>query len=469
MKLARNSGNTALEGELFKKDLLRALYSDFLEDLASTQHSFSISSLWSRISPSGNIYRLNGLNQSRLRHCADLGNQLDDLQQEYQELLGGDTCTPQERAAKLIGALANTKVLGGGAGCDEEFGLSPQATTGFPPLQEFLGDKVDCVFLFQCPGDEDAYRSWYAAQVIGFTCLCIQTWGPILIVISLWFDPKNYLREGSPFSGRLAPFDILCPTRPAADWAAIIMGVLFISFLVHQLKNYSRSEVLDVQKFGRLMAYDSYWSAAASMVNAWCVFWNLIALPLAFWKMETAYNILLGALSLLFLFNLDDLSGAAGSLLGTTDKEFRRAICWHYSLLSQCPITLKDLVNPSATSVNDFWQIAFAEQGRLLRADSKAHGVAETRIAAVADDEQTLLKAAQSFEELIVQQRFSAQGATYRLPSAATGFQVAVWRGIIWILHIMHMAIPLVYVLINKPCPTNQSAHPPGHGHHLQK
>eukprot|EP00930_Biecheleria_cincta_P019931 TRINITY_DN15091_c0_g1_i1.p1 TRINITY_DN15091_c0_g1~~TRINITY_DN15091_c0_g1_i1.p1 ORF type:complete len:324 (-),score=33.41 TRINITY_DN15091_c0_g1_i1:12-983(-) len=323
--------------------------------------------------------------------------------------------------------------------------------------------------MLHCPGDEDAYRSWYAAQVIGLTCLCIQTWGPVLIVLSLWYDPKNYLREGSELWGRLAPSNMLCPSRPAGDWAAIVMGVLFISFLLHQLKTYSKGEVLDVQKFGRLMAYDSHWSVAASMVNAWCVIWNLIALPLAFWKMETAYNILLGALSLIFLFNLDDLSGAAGSLLGTTDKEFRRTICWHYSLLSQCPITLKDLVNQSATSVDEFWQIAFAEQGRLLCADEKARGIAETRIATIEDDEQTPLKVAKRFDELIVQQRFSAQGPTYRLPSAATGFQVAVWRGILWILHIMHVVIPLLYVLINKPCPAGQPTNSQGHGHHHQK
>ena len=39
---------------------------------------------------------------------------------------------------------------------------------------------------------------------------------------------------------------------------------------------------------------------------------------------------ILGSWGILFMFNMDDLSGMAGEILGSSDKEFQRSLCWNY-------------------------------------------------------------------------------------------------------------------------------------------
>ena len=41
-------------------------------------------------------------------------------------------------------------------------------------------------------------------------------------------------------------------------------------------------------------------------------------------------EVILGSWGLLFMFNLDDLSGVAGEILGSTDDQFQRCLCWNY-------------------------------------------------------------------------------------------------------------------------------------------
>ena len=41
-------------------------------------------------------------------------------------------------------------------------------------------------------------------------------------------------------------------------------------------------------------------------------------------------QVILGSWGLLFMFNLDDLTGVAGEILGSSDDQFQRCLCWNY-------------------------------------------------------------------------------------------------------------------------------------------
>lgn len=49
------------------------------------------------------------------------------------------------------------------------------------------------------------------------------------------------------------------------------------------------------------------------------------------WTYNQAWiEVILGSWGLLFMFNLDDLTGIAGQVLGSNDLEFQRSLCWTY-------------------------------------------------------------------------------------------------------------------------------------------
>eukprot|EP00931_Biecheleriopsis_adriatica_P055472 TRINITY_DN32808_c0_g1_i1.p1 TRINITY_DN32808_c0_g1~~TRINITY_DN32808_c0_g1_i1.p1 ORF type:complete len:494 (+),score=103.04 TRINITY_DN32808_c0_g1_i1:65-1546(+) len=490
MKLVKSVQKaSALEGQLHQRHPHRCFYQDVLEDVAGMKYAFNLSALWERIAPSGNIYRLNSLQQSRFRHCENLYAQLEDLAEEYQNLLGGSSTKLEQRCAALLESLKATKVdlfLVGKEAENADLEMPIEKTTGFPPLREFLAERVTSGWFTYLPESEASSAAWQMSRRVGYMVFIVQLLGPVLIVLGTWKRPTNYLSEPLATWERLTPRNIFCETHSLQDWCTILMGVMFSFFVVTQLLNSASSELNDAEKFRRLLPYDSVWPFI-NFVNAWCVLWNIVSLPLAFWAMESAQAVVLGALGVLFLYNLDDLAGAAGSILGTSDSEFRRGICWHYALISHCPVRLKDVVNPDAKSAEDFWQITLNSTGLLAARPSSATGppstMAPTRLALSAQNdsnEQTPLLAdqkrsswvpdaanAQDFEQLRVRVRFSEEGGAYELPSTGGHFQVAVWQFIVFVLRVLQVLLPLFYFVVNKPCAAPVTHQSQSHGHNV--
>lgn len=115
---------------------------------------------------------------------------------------------------------------------------------------------------------------------------------------------------------------------------------------------------------------------------------------------------------------------------------------------------LKDVVNPQATSAQDFWSFTLTDKSiRNTRSEEKANAL--TRVAA---SEQTplLVKSGgdrlPSMDSMRVAMRFSSTGFVYNLPSANTATAAALWRTIVYLLRLMQVLLPLFFFVVNKPC-----------------
>ncbi|CAE7309701.1 ndor1 [Symbiodinium natans] len=451
MKLASSLQKTsALEKHFHTKHPLRLFYRDVLDEVDGCKGSFDLSAVWARLAPSGNIYRLNALQEVRLRHCADLQAQLREIAEEFAQTLGG---TPQERYDLLIASLKETKVDLDEAYENAEKGweLDSFKTTGFPPLEEFLVGNVHSSF-FVVPTEQGAWKDWCTAKLVGCMVAVVQILGPVMVVLSLWQDPTNYLQHPIDTLERISISSVFCAERDMGEWCTILMGVVFSFFVVVQLLNYATEELEDAFKFGRLAGCSSFWAFAGGYINAWCVMWNILVLPVSFWKLTHASQVVLNAMTILFMFNLDDLTGTAGAVLGTSDTLFRRGLCWNYALLSQCPVDLRDVVNPKATSAADFWQLRLTATALQ---STRASRNAETRVAPF---EQTPLLASQSghgapsLEQMRVSMRFTKDGSVYHLPSMNSSVQAGLWQLLVWILRLLQVLMPAFYFIVNKPC-----------------
>lgn len=460
MKLAKSIQKaSALETHFQNRHPFHLMYKDVLDEVEEARGHFDLANVWSHLAPAGNIYRLNGLHQMRLAHCADLQSQLRDVAEERAELLGRDRSL-EERCDLLLQALKTTKVglALGKTQKDTELGWDDQVlqTDGFPVLEEFLAEKVGG-WPIVAPLTPSSWESWWSAQLVGWIVALVQTIGPVLVVLGLWEGNTNYLHDPVSTWQRLSVSSILCPNRPLSDWCTILMGVMFSFFVVVQLLNYAASELEDVWKYGRLAGCTSFWSIVGGYINAWCVLWNIVALPLSFWRMERATDVILGSWGLLFMFNLDDLTGIAGQVLGSNDLEFQRSLCWTYALLSQCPVELKDVVNPEAQNVEELWSFTLTDESiRSTRCEDQSN--APTRVAA-SEKTPLLAKAAEnrvpSMDNMRAVMRFSARGYNYHLPSNNTTMLASIWQLIVYWLRLMQVLLPLLFFIVNKPCPAD--------------
>ncbi|CAJ1424121.1 unnamed protein product [Effrenium voratum] len=241
---------------------------DVLDEVAETRAHFDLGNVWSHLAPGGNVYRLISLQQMRLAHCADLQAQLEDLAEEYAQLLGKDQ-PPLERRNALLLALQQTQVVLTKKGKDEEASWDDEVlqTKGFPPLEEFLVGDVSSIWPY-APRDPRARQSWFTAHVVAIMVAVVQTLGPMMVVLSLWEDPSNYLRTPLATLERLSVANVFCETRPVSDWCTIVMGVIFSFFVVVQLLNYALQELEDVGKDGRLAGCTSIWQFAGEISRA---------------------------------------------------------------------------------------------------------------------------------------------------------------------------------------------------------
>lgn len=453
MKLAKSIQKaSALETHFQNRHPFHLMYKDVLDEVEEARGHFDLANVWSHLAPAGNIYRLNGLHQMRLAHCADLQSQLRDVAEERAELLGRDRSL-EERCDLLLQALKTTKVglALGKTQKDTELGWDDQVlqTDGFPVLEEFLAEKVGG-WPIVAPLTPSSWESWWSAQLVGWIVALVQTIGPVLVVLGLWEGNTNYLHDPVSTWQRLSVSSILCPNRPLSDWCTILMGVMFSFFVVVQLLNYAASELEDVWKYGRLAGCTSFWSIVGGYINAWCVLWNIVALPLSFWRMERATDVILGSWGLLFMFNLDDLTGIAGQVLGSNDLEFQRSLCWTYALLSQCPVELKDVVNPEAQNVEELWSFTLTDESiRSTRCEDQSN--APTRVAA-SEKTPLLAKAAEnrvpSMDNMRAVMRFSARGYNYHLPSNNTTMLASIWQLIVYWLRLMQVLLPLFFFIV---------------------
>merc|ERR1719158_695449 len=108
-----------------------------------------------------------------------------------------------------------------------------------------------------------------------------------------------------------------------------------------------------------------FWYILGNVTNAMCCLTTVIMVPLLFWEEGSPTSTAMDSLTALFIFMLDDFAGYASQYIGISDTDFQRAAAWQKALLSQCPVSLNDLIDPRGQSAAELWRIGFSESGQL--------------------------------------------------------------------------------------------------------
>lgn len=394
--------------------------------------------LWCEIAPTGNIYRYNGYVAERRRQCEDLRNQLTEIADEVVGVLGENT-TNEERVEMLIKALAQANAHG----CPSKQGPDVETPTpGFPPLQEFVDEQVARYGPLIVPVDPGAWNHWRKCMAVTFFVFIIQILAPSLVFMNRWRMKSNYMRDPQRLWHRLTLAEALCFGGSVQEQLTTVMGVAFIFIIVFFVRLYVEEEKENSKKSSRLPT-DPFWMTVGIIANMCCCLVTVCAVPLLFWSEETPTNIVLDAMTMLFIFRLDDLSELLGPLVGYTDNEFQRIVAWNAALLAQCPVHVRDLVNMEARTIEDLWFIKFNSVGHLLKAPGPGRDATEceTRLSLCPSEASQLLKGEGS-SEMSQMRYFITREKSTIFPSAWNQLLRTLWSAIDMVLLVFQFVLP---------------------------
>lgn len=418
---------------------LPGLYQQTLSEqrkMKTSDHPLFHIRLWGNVAPSGNIYRLNALIAERLKHSHDLWDQLREIAGAKSKLSG----MPQEGdkeacAVALYEALQTTKVKN----CPTADSESAKNMAGFKPLDEFLGTKVTSSLGLLLPEDEDEQSAYKKNLFVSLVIMSIQLLAPLLIFVNQWTSETNFMLDGY-FWSKFEPRELFCLTDTLTEALTMFMGVLFLILVNIVIRSYVDCEISNLEKQCRL-CLSRWWTLPNALANAWCCVMTVLVLPLLFWSELRPTDIVLDALGLLFIFTIDDLAGDAMAYLERDDTDFQRMAVWHTAFLSQCPVAVSDLINPSATSLQDVWQIRYNADGKLLKAGTDQP--CQTRLH-TDSDERT------SITEENVSMRYHKNRTENRLIGHVD--YLALWSFVRILLQILQWVIPPAWVILSQPC-----------------
>jgi len=403
--------------------------------------------------------------------------------------LGGVKAPRSQRVATLLHALRHTEVKGSP---EVEKGV---ATLGFKPLQEFLGSPVCQFGPFLMPGDGEWRKEWRYAIATAYLVFIIQLLAPIVILVDKWDEDGNRLMYLKSTMQSLSVGELFCAGTRTSDRLHTGMGGALLALVLIIIHAYVGAEMGNVVKSGRLPT-DRFWYFMSSIANWWCTLAVTFTAPVLFWSEDSATSIAMDSLTILFIFLLDDLAGYAAAFLGKSDEDFQRMTAWNFALLSQCPVQLRDLVNPKASSPQDFWQFQYDDhmvlaaggtepcEKRLQDAtpqDLKRHHRWSTFTAnalpqpSVDQDERLPLLPASNSQQS--QSPFSSPNPTprdegtrdkdldalrYRVNSANPNPDILprvdavvlnwIWFVLFCALHVCVFVFPITWMMVNKPC-----------------
>jgi len=453
------------------------LYKNVCSDYADTKSGKDMSTLWAKLAPAGNIYRYMAARTERMKHCHDLNKQLYALAESKKAILGPHL-SKKERVQSLRDAMSTVKVNNPYA--DVEAEADKEDNKGFLPLSEFMNDGVEQFGPWIVPSDPEEYRQWKFNRFLALIVFLVQVTGPVMIVLHKWDSEDNNLRDPAKLWSIFSVQEAMCP---GTDWTgrySTVLGTLFLIMLTIVIRNYITDEIENNGKLARLPV-DTFWSTVGVIANGLCCFFLVFALPLEYFaeSSDGPTAIIMNSMALMFIFTLDDLAGDVFGYIGEEDSGFQRQVSWYYSLLSNCPVRIADLVNPSATSAENIWQISYGPAGRLLCAKAGSSGsggpsrgsvdelpqgspqLCITRISPASDDETTSLMASKDFRvmsldeelaEMRVSYRIQAGGQTHVLPGCMATLKHAFWNFILFVVIVMQYLGPVIFFVFNNAC-----------------
>lgn len=450
MKSSSEAMNSAPSLSSSKRGPLAELFRNVLLEFKETKSSRNFGSLWSSISPSGNIYRYLGISSERMAHCWDLQLQLRAVAETHKAFEGDDKSSSQQRVKRLITALKSTVPEGG---FDGEAGDEP--LKGFLPLEEFFKGSVTCTGFIVHPREPGDRTRWFVNHFLAFVVFLIQTAGVFCLFVQVWFAKENQLRDPAKMWASATDIsEIICLGADRTAELTTLTGTLFILLVYSIVYSYGNDELENAEKAGRL-PLSSFWTTISCIANAASGLLIVVAIPLEYWTEEGTQGIMMNSMALLFVFTLDDLTGDAFGYLATDDSQFQQQVAWNYALLAYCPISISSLIDPNAESVENIWKIKYDVDGSLLNVNGSA---CETRIMEVkAPQTESSLLVKKTVDEdaaddLVVEYCHGPSAPPVRLPGLRGELLTFIWTLTTWTILILWFVVPPVWFIVNKPC-----------------
>jgi hypothetical protein len=303
---------------------------------------------------------------------------------------------------------------------------------------------------------------------LAWVVFLIQTLGPLLVIIQLWTADSNHLDDPAKMWKHLTWKETICMGKDRTAILTTIVGTLFVLLVNLIIYNHSVDQCESAEKMGRVPA-DNGWLIIGNLAESCCSLLLLLAIPLEFWGEDGVTGIMMNSMALLFVFNLDDLTGDVFDFLGDDDNEFQKQVAWNFALLAHTPLNLRDLINPNATSKEDIWQISYSPSGSLMTASGE---VCQTRIKELKEtpQEDTPLSKDQfasfktgansqvddgddeTLENMVVEYRVTRTGGIRQLPGFRAMLLKYLWLVTNSLITVAAMVTPIFWFIFNKPC-----------------
>mmetsp|Transcript_1102 Transcript_1102/g.2242 ORF Transcript_1102/g.2242 Transcript_1102/m.2242 type:complete len:441 (+) Transcript_1102:83-1405(+) len=417
--------------ELYK--VMQAEHDAILKHRSGTLYR---SKLWSSIAPAGNIYRYVGLLADFRVHSYDLQCQLLQVADKHKDLLGAQL-SQAERSAKLLELLKSTTAT------DAEGGF---ISKGWLPLEVYLRDGVDSLGFWLMPEDK---QPWMTQTFLALMICTVQIVCPLLILLDEWSQPSNKLAVFQKFVENLKFSELICLGTTSAEKCHTLMGVLLLLLVLLIIRSYVQEQRAHGYKSGRLPT-NRFWMVLGAVTNMWSAVVVSLALPLRFWDEGNSTSIALDAMSLLFLFMLDDFSGLACVYMGKSDESFQRDSAWNKALLSHCPVRLEDFINERARTADELWQIRTGNDSTLLASrPGEPERKCKKRLARIYEETTGLLDG--DYHMLYC----TSADKSRVLPDYGDNILDFLWRMIDTFLTIWGLVVPFLWMAVDQPCSKN--------------
>lgn len=398
--------------------------------------------LWDHLVPKGNIYRYAGIAAERLKNSADLWSQLYELANVCPAVT--HLSDLEEKARAILKALERTRVVRSPCGTDN---------VGFEPLEWFLTDIQATSFgPIVYPVQWDTRATWFKLRVMAFLVCAIQWIAPLAICMYQWKGARletNSVKNLDSFLQTLSWKDLFCLGLTTYDKLYNGLGILILSLVLLIIYIYVKDQGDNAHKAGRLPLV-GFWYVLGNVTNIWCCFMTAFAVTILLWNEGSPTSLAMDSVSVLFIFVLDDFTGYACQFTGISDDDFQRAVSWQLALLSQCPISLKDLVKAEAETIDEIWYIGFNKDGKLLQATStdEESRLCERRLQRTKPDETSSLQSERT--SLLYRQYIGDPGEV--MPPLAANVLEFLWSALSIFLLVLQFATPFLWMANNQPC-----------------
>mmetsp|Transcript_10558 Transcript_10558/g.18595 ORF Transcript_10558/g.18595 Transcript_10558/m.18595 type:complete len:499 (+) Transcript_10558:80-1576(+) len=441
--------------DLYFCELYPWLIEEYKEGLKATKFGRHYwDNIWSSKAPRSNIYRYNGLCHMHRLITYDLRQQLEELADQYAHIFTQYTSNRMERAQILVEVLRKVQV----ENSPEVLAKGETPLEGFLPLTEFLESPVTewlPGFAWAThgpilvPTDPQERKLFWENGVMACAVFCLQITAPFCMIINHWVEGTNYVKDPRLAWNLFSWQEVKCLGGSQVPMTMTIVGTLLLIIVIFIVRVEVNCELQDTKKLSKALN-SSWWFFIGTFANAWSCCFVSFALPLLFWSLTDVVTLICDSMGVLFIYGLDDIVSDVFRYLNSSDESYARSVAWTSIFLTKCPLNIKDVVNPQARSVNEFWRIRFDSEGHLLNVSNQRCVVRLDEFSfATASDRDPLIGSGEGRTPRCV---YRDRHHEKTLPNITNRLGSWMWSSLALILWIAQFVVPMVWFVFNDAC-----------------